>query len=269
MGGTLAIWRSSHKKPLTHSLLNWILVIPLQKSIGRLVSTVESTVPWEKTSLRRHAWTCMVSGVLTPSTLPRMELARLIGLRGKKRTRSGSPIVMSKTHLLITPSRSQMSIGNAMGRRSPNMGSEHSFVALFWDNVAQMRRHVRHPRIFSISQDALENANLLEHGTCTSVLQDLVAISILLIFDKASQITQTEDEFRVLSSALPNRARIAGAKAAKHSSSEFTMSTNVRWHTYKVPNYPRSPAGPGRIDSGWLPTNFAHMYCRSTVARHW
>merc|ERR1712187_58566 len=146
--GTLAIWRSSHKKPLTHSLINWILVIPLQKSIGRLVSMGGSTVPWEKTSLRRHAWTCMVSGVLTPSTLPRMELARLIGLRGKKRTRSGSPIAMSKTHLLITPSRSQMSIGNAMGRRSPNMGSEHSFVALFWDNVAQMRRHDRHPRIF-------------------------------------------------------------------------------------------------------------------------
>jgi len=69
------------------------------------------------------------------------------------------------------------------------MGSEHSFVALFWDNVAQMRRHDRHPRIFSISQDALENANLLEHGSGTSVLQDLVAISIFLIFDKASQIT--------------------------------------------------------------------------------
>merc|ERR1712187_764522 len=166
-----------------------------------------STVPWEKTSLRRHAWTCMVSGVLTPSTLPRMELARLIGLRGKKRTRSGSPIVMSKIHLLITPSRSQMSIGNAMGRRSPNMGSEHSFVALFWDNVAPMLRHDRHPRTFSISQDALENANLLEHGSGTSVLQ--YAISSFHIFDKASQKKQKEDDFRDLSSALPKRARTA------------------------------------------------------------
>merc|ERR1712113_1230148 len=144
--GTSAIYRFSQYKPLTRSLLKWMFVMTLQTSTGRLASTVGSTVPWEKTSLRRLAWTCMVSGVLTPSTIPLMELARLIGLKGKKRTRSGSPIVMSKTHLLIIPSRSQMSIGNATRRRSPNMGNERALVALFRDNVAQMTCHDRHPR---------------------------------------------------------------------------------------------------------------------------
>merc|ERR1712113_546777 len=111
--------------------------------------------PWEKTSLRRLAWTCMVSGKPKPSTTPRMELARLIGLKGKRRTRSGSPIVMRKTHLHITPSRSQMSIGNAMRRQSPNMGFERALVALFRVKAAHMTRHDRHPRTcFFISQDA-------------------------------------------------------------------------------------------------------------------
>merc|ERR1711874_765081 len=59
---------------------------------------------------------------------------------GEKKNKKWKPNCDEQNTPAYHPFKKPDSIGNAMGRRSPNMGSEHSFVALFWDNVAQMRR---------------------------------------------------------------------------------------------------------------------------------
>merc|ERR1712083_865373 len=71
---------------------------------------------------------------------------------------------------------SQMSIGNAMRRRSPNMGSERALVALFRDNVARMTRHDRHPLVFSFHR------MLWKTQICLSMGVALQSFSILLPF---------------------------------------------------------------------------------------